>query len=224
MVFKKTITSSLFLMVLATSLSAASFSIQSGTASIITPAPAEIIGGSSSTYSSDTILYAFDEKQNVTLSSILNLDQVNPPTGTFDNIPLLPGTLSVSAIVNSHFFLAEPSTNSGLKNYQASFLFDNPIVMIGFISSNGNLSSSESELGLTGVTYNYNGLTFNGSTDSVTVSADRKTLSLNFNVSNGTDFDTLRVITQTPEPETYLLMGGMVAALALLSHFKRKRA
>lgn len=231
MLLKYIITFTLSTLCFTFALSAANFSVQSGTVTVLTNPPE---AGTLSGPRSDTILYAFDENQGVTIGggSPINVNQVLPPTGTFTGPGgFTPGQIAIGEVVNSHFFYSRPE-NADLseKIYMAEILFDNPILMVGFASSVANLNASESQLGLAGTTYSYAQLEFNGGAcntcDTVTVSADRKTLTLEFHTT--TSHDTLRVITQgtpvpIPEPETYLVMGGMVAALVLLSRGKRAK-
>ncbi len=112
------------------------------------------------------------------------------------------------------------------------FTFDNPIAGLIFSDDkpvwlgDNYLGDSEPTFGLAGVTYpaSLNGPNFdllNPNGDEVTVLADRTKLLINhFATTSGVD--EMRVLVFTPEPDTYMLLGG-VLVITLIAYHRRKR-
>lgn len=231
MSLKKNVVSVLCAFILSvTNLYGASFDVISGDAQIlINPSEA----GTSTGPVSDFLIFAFDEQQDVELSSNLSVSELltvggqtytwfNPPTG---------GTITTPQTVNSHFFYTRAEDPTISHNYSATFEFDTPIVMLGFMSSNATLNTTPTDLLHPGTTYEYGSMDFSffclftGTCDSISISADRKTLSLVFNTSSG--IDSLRVITEgsqtpIPEPKTVMTLISMIALSGLLFTMKKK--
>ncbi len=147
--------------------------------------------------------YAWNEKQNLTISSGVFCDNVPNPGG---NIGAVPGL--VTGTVDSHFIHFED--NSGVGLVQGSVTFSAPIV--GVMFNGTSLDNSDVLCGAIGTTYptlypfrqmgssvfSYTGntLTFNLSTISPVIALAE-----------------IRVLTQVPAPASAALlgMGGLVA-------------
>lgn len=188
----------------------------------------------------DNIMYAFEEDQNVTLTGDVDVNHVVSAPGASsivfdDDSDLTDGSIASGTTgVSSYYFYFRPDdeTNAS-KQIEATFLFSNEI--IGFMTSGGRgsetLDSTPAELALDGTTYGHTTLEFTAPgtcdiCDTITISADRKTATVEFHTT--TSYDTLRILTRNnatavPEPETYLLMGGTLSVVLALSWMKKRR-
>jgi uncharacterized repeat protein (TIGR01451 family) len=142
-----------------------------------------------------TSAFAFDERQNVTLSSAVAVDAVDP--GAYTMLPTGSSTIPAGTQVDSHLIHNDlPTGATARHNGSVSF----PSDIIGVIAATNHLAASDRTLGAPGTTYagsrQYRGLEMNasGTLDKFTISADRRTLSFVLNTS--TVIDDLRVVTR----------------------------
>jgi len=157
----------------------------------------------------ENILYAFNEKQNVLLTTDLDVDLLAGGLGS--------GTLMAGTVVNSYYVFFDPAgTSTTFK--QGTVTFSTPILAI--LTSDDNLFTTNALLGHAGVTYGNVPLQgLEDDDDDVSITS-LNTISVNWAAS--TPGDHVRVLTAAvPEPSTFVL-----AALSLLSIgcHRRKRA
>jgi hypothetical protein len=162
--------------------------------------------------------FAFYEGPGVTLSTPLHVDITTP--GTYSNFnSLSPGVIPAGTEFNSTFI---HSDHPGREVIIDGFVtFDAPI--LGVIVLTSSLNATDPILGHPGTLYPTGtdperGYENDG--DSVTLSADRRTLTLHVDVIGPSD--QLRVLTAVPEPSTLALLGLGAFGLAA-SRWRRKR-
>jgi hypothetical protein len=150
-----------------------------------------------SRYESDECMFLFDEQRDLTLSSGLSVDR-SPVIGGG-----APVTLPAGSTVDSFLLHADKVGSSSAEVLlNGSYTFDSRV--IGLIYSGARLTSSDSQVGIPGP----GGLTYDPSggnrqlegaapdhIDSVTVSADGRTVTFDLGVN--TAIDEVRVITGT---------------------------
>ena len=154
----------------------------------------------------DWNLYAFDERQSVTLASDLGVDTLGNTGGA--------GLLTAGTTVSSHYVFFDPPGRT-LVNQLGTITFDADILAL--VTSPSLLNNSDF-LGLSQV--NYVGTTFRGveAGDIVTIS-DPRTITLDWSGYSPGDY--IRVLTQAspvPAPGTFVLLAiGLIGWL--LSRF-----
>src|SRR6185312_15148144 len=148
----------------------------------------------------------------VTLTSAMNVDGSDP--GTYTTF-VTRGKIPAGTIVDSHLVHSDPPARSTTPGRTGSVTF--PTDVIGIVGSTARLAATDSTLGAPGTTYagsvKYRGLEAdsNGRPDTVTISADRRTVSIDFRTTSV--IDDLRIITRhvdslataitdTPDPVT----------------------
>ena len=143
----------------------------------------------------DWNLYAFDERQSVTLTSDLGVDMLWN-TGS-------PGLLTAGTVVSSHYVFFDPP-GSALVNQLGTVDFDSDILAV--ITSTSRLNNSDF-LGLTAVNYVATGFRGLEAGDTVSISGPR-TISLDWAAYSPGDY--IRVLTPAsspvPAPGTFILM------------------
>ncbi len=147
-----------------------------------------------------TSVYAFDEKQGVTLGGAVAVDAVNP--GTYTTFPSGSAKVAAGTLVDSHMIHSDIPSRSYTSHRTGSVTFANDV--IGVIGSTAKLASSDS-LGAAGTIYagttKWRGLESgeNGwaSADKLTISANRRTVSFDVNTYV---MDEIRVITKHANP------------------------
>lgn len=168
-------------------------------------------------------LYAFDEEQNINLSSNLNVDVgPNNPMGT---------TILAGVLVASHYVFFDPENRTTMTGYVD---FDAPIV--GVMTSLSNLIASD-VLQHNSVNYlapDYRGLESNRDSISITwalIAGDNKRLEVDWRARTPGDY--VRVFTEfsvgappstVPVPAALPLFGTGLALLGFLGWRKKRRA
>jgi hypothetical protein len=146
---------------------------------------------------SNTTMFAFDERQCVTLLAPLKVNI--SAAGTYDaKDDLTPGSIPAGTRVSSHFVQADRQSSVGQIDLEGTLTMNAPI--LGLITANGSLSNSDF-LGALGTVYPTGSagraLQFDGG-DSVVL--DAGLLSVTIHVLNSQHADQLRVITQCQLP------------------------
>jgi hypothetical protein len=204
------------------------FGAISGTtgAVVIAVPPADISNGA---WESNTQIRAFSELQQVVLASPLPLDISVPGTspGAADS-NLSPATLQAGTTVNSyalHFDVVGSLPTQNAKEATGSITFSDDV--LGLIALSDTLNSTNAILGLPGVIYSNgadHGLELNpagtGTSDVVTLSADRRTVTVD--LQNASFPDDLRIVTAVPEPSS-LVLAAMLVGLSILAPVRRIR-
>ena len=184
---------------------------------LLSSAPPSVVEGQ---ITSNTQTTAFQEMQDVPLANALGVDISTP--GTYNSAhPLTPGTIAAGSKVNSFFFYSDPQNNNKGVGFTGSLTFDSDI--LGLIVRVNSLNQTDPVLGASGTTYptgapadTDRGLEITGTgPDSVTLSADRRTLTYNFNTAQFVD--EVRVVTSAaPVPEASTTVSfGLLLALGL---------
>lgn len=179
---------------------------------VATP-PADV---SSNNWESNTQIRAFNELQGLTLPVDTAVDISVPgtsPSAVDSN--LSPATLAAGTVVNCyalHFDVVGTRATDNALELTGSVTFSDPV--LGLIALASSLNATNAELGLAGVTYSDgtdHGLELNpaggGTSDVVTLSADRRTVSVD--LRDASFADDLRIVTAVPEPGTLAVMGGL---------------
>ena len=160
-----------------------------------------------------TNVFAFDERQNVTLPAAISVDAVNP--GTYSSFPSGTATVAAGTVVDSHLIHSDITQRNYTSRRQGTVTFASTIV--GVVASTNKLASSDS-LGAPGTLYagttNWRGLESSESLwvggDKFTISADRKTLTFDvqtfvmdeIRVLTNTSIQLTTAITDAPDPVT----------------------
>ncbi len=185
--------------------------VSSTNVSLLPAAPPSVVQGK---ITSSTLATAFQEKQNLTLTSALNVDIAKPGAYSFTNMPP-PGVLAPGTQVDSFLFYTDPGNTTGITQFTGSLTFDRSI--LGLIVLSSSLDNTDSLLGAAGTAYpsgvSNRGLEFQAvSGDLITLSGDDRTLNYTFNTGNSVD--EVRVITSAapvPEASTTLSLGLLLA-------------
>ncbi len=171
---------------------------------------------------SDTTIYGFSEETGVVLSAPVHSAITSP--GTWICCSGLPsGNIGEGVTVNSYLLRASPETDvDGFlgRDFQGSITFSPGEKIIGIIVGYQNIANTDGMLGAPGtvyppISYNLGGLETG---DEVVLSGNRQTVYVNFHVSEG-NMDMIRILTQTPEPADFVLLGSGLVALAF---FRRR--
>ncbi len=152
---------------------------------------------------SDTEAFVFIEKEDVGLSEPLKVNTVD--TGTFNTVASLEmANLARNTRINSYFLhFDRTSQPAQLVGIQGSITFDQDI--LGLIVLSTELNNSTLDLKFAGTAYGIgHGLEFSAqaenSQDSVTVSNDRRTLTVD--LQNNVQVDQIRIITRRTADDT----------------------
>jgi hypothetical protein len=192
-----------------------------GAVTVATP-PTDV---SSNHWESNTVIQAFAEQQGLVLLQPVSVDISIPgtsPSATDQN--LSPAVIPVGTLINAyslHFdVVGTRPTNNALEAI-GSITFSDDV--LGLIALSATLNGSNATLGLPGHTYSSgpdHGLELNpvggGTSDFVTLSADRRTVTVD--LLNASFADDLRIVTAVPEPSI-----GLLAIVSILLPLRRGR-
>ena len=167
---------------------------------------------------------AWNEQQYHTLANNLRVDAVASGTYNMDtDFPAVNPFIASGTVISSHYIHFDtPGNDAGTLEGSVTFDYDILGVIARGDGNGGTGLLDRSDFLGTGTLYDDNldarGLEFNaaGTNDRFTISADRRTVSFKFGVTQ--PGDRLRVITTVPEPATMAGLG--IATLALI---RRKR-
>jgi hypothetical protein len=185
----------------------------------LSPPPASLLPG---VLTSDSTLYGFSEQQGVLLTTPLEAG-ITSPGNYICCSPLSPGTIPAGTTVNSYLLYDSPVTDEGgydFRQFDGQITFSPGETIVGIIVGYQNLSATDALLGAPGTTYpplsdKLGGLETN---DEVILSANRQSVYVNFYTEVGGD-DMIRILTTTPEPADFLLIGSGLVVLGL---FRRR--
>jgi hypothetical protein len=150
----------------------------------------------------NSVAYAWDEQQGVTLTSALRVDITAPGTYTTTG-SLVNALLPVGPNVDSHFFdssvLPGPASAGTVKD--ATLVF--PTDVIAIVIRPGKIADS-TFLGAPGTNYSTssanNDLELDGASDSITLSANRRVVTIHAVSRTGADVDQVRILTEHDRP------------------------
>ena len=199
----------------------AAFAAIAGTtgAVVVASPPADITNGA---WESNTQIRAFSERQQLVLSQIVPFDISIPGTspGSSDS-NLSPAMLQPGIMVNSyalHFDVVGSLATQNAKEASGTITFSDDV--LGLIALSDTLNSTNGILGLAGILYSSgadHGLELNpaggGTSDVVTLSTDRRTVSVD--LRNASFPDDLRIVTAVPEPPGLILAAALVGSLLI---------
>jgi len=184
-------TSNSFAAVISGTVTAGSGSFVELTAPFTESTPVSTVGGDNF---DNPNLYAFDESQNIVLPSAINVDNLADGLGG----ETIGGSLPAGTVVASHYVFFDPTD---FVNQQGTVTFDLPILAV--LSSNTNLSATDSLLGNASVTYLGGSLRGLEGGDNVSITS-LNTISVDWDASTPGDY--VRVLTGIPEPSTTVLL------------------
>ncbi|HEX2042962.1 MAG TPA: hypothetical protein VHF24_10035 [Acidimicrobiales bacterium] len=148
---------------------------------------------------SNTQAFVFAERTCFILPTNLRVDVVNP-VGTFTQTTTQPGTIPTGTPVDSYYVHTDIPGTTGQASFTGALVFDRPV--IGLVYRIPTLNASDPIVGAPGTTYPSTATWARGyeeETDTVTVSADRRTVTFNNRIFEWQD--ELRIITEgTCEP------------------------
>jgi len=186
----------------------------SGDVDVVSPPPSLLPGA----LTSDSSIYGFSEQTGVLLETPVNAALTSP--GTWICCAGLPGgTVPAGTTVNSYLLYASPVTDEeGLdyRDFQGSITFSPGEKIVGVIIGYENLANTDMSLGAPGTTYPPASYKLGGleQYDAVVISPNAETVYVDFHVAVGGD-DMIRILTETPEPADFVLLGSGLVALAL---------
>ena len=171
---------------------------------------------------SDSTIYLFTEQTDLTLASAVSVGITEPGEYIVGTSTFTPGTINAGVTVNSYLLRASPVTNQDSDDYRdftGSISFDNGERIIGIILGYANIAGTDGLFGAPGTMYPPSTDTGAGleNNDEVILSANDESVFVNFHV-NASDggMDMIRILTATPEPADFLLMGSGLAVVAFL--------
>ena len=190
---------------------------ETGMIKVVAPPPSVVLGA----FQSDSDIQTFIEQQRLVLTSSVKVDDTASGTFTSD-ASLVSGTIAANTSVDSYFFHSDPVSANQI--FSGSVTFTTAI--LGVIVLSDSLSATDSLLGHPGTTYptgdGGRGLELSTTQDFFTLSADKKTLTFQFNTHE--NVDEVRVLTApttVPEPSSLALLG--LGTLVLTGVASRRR-
>ncbi len=144
---------------------------------------------------SDDQAFVFEERRCATLAANLPVDVLNP-TGTYGDTTAQPGVIPAGTQVDSYYVHFDQPGTAGTESVTGTLTFDQPVLGIIFLTP--TLNATDAAVGAPGTTYPAGANTtfrgYEGPSDTVQVSADRRTVT--FSATVGAYQDELRIITQ----------------------------
>lgn len=171
-------------------------------------------------FENDDEIRAFDERQDIMLPTDITVD-IDAP-GIYDDLgdlPAIPPTIPAGTFVRSHYLHSDPEDESLTHRYNGSATFDEDI--IGVLLSGSYVTATHSILGAPGTRYGGGAIELGPRRDTVEISSDRRTITVQFSTRSGAD--RLRVITRgVPEPTCSILLAiGLLSAAA--AYWRRRK-
>jgi len=185
----------------------------SGEVNVLPSPPAAILYGAS-----NSTIYGFAEQQGVLLTSNLNVGITSP--GTWICCSGIPGgTIDAGTTVNSYLLYASPTSDisgANFTDFTGSITFSPGEKIVGVIITYQQLSATDTLLGSPTTTYPPLSDVKQGleQFDVVSIGNGDETLHVNFHIAAG-NVDMIRILTTTPEPAGFMLLGSGLIALAL---------
>lgn len=187
----------------------------------LSPPPASLLPGA---LVSDTTIYGFSEQVGLTLLTAVEAGITSPGTYVCCPPPSFPiGSIPAGTTVDSYLLYASPASNvAGQpgRAFTGTISFSPGETIVGIIIGYQNLANTDPFLGATGTQYPPASFGLGGlePNDSVTLSSNLSTVTVDFRIMEGSD-DMIRILTTAPEPADFLLIGSGLIVLAL---FRRR--
>jgi hypothetical protein len=182
-------------------------------------APASVMPGQ---LLSDSTIYVFNEQVDLTLTTAIGVGISEPGTYITGISTFTPATIAAGVTVNSYLLRAAPATDEpGLdyRDYTGTISFSSGERILGIIIGNDNLAYTDSQLGAPGTLYPPASYELGGLKDDceVIISPNDESVYVNFHSSAAAGgMDMIRILTVSPEPADFLLMGSGLAVVAFL--------
>jgi hypothetical protein len=182
----------------------------------LSPPPSSLLPG---VLTSDSTIYGFSEQQGVLLASNVNVG-ISTPGAFICCSPLSPGVVDAGTTVNSYLLYASPVSDvSGqdFREFTGTITFSPGEKIVGIILGYQNIAATDALLGAPGTTYppgTYKTGGLEPNHDEVIVSSNMQSVTVNFYIEPGND-DMIRILTTTPEPADFVLLGSGLLALAI---------
>ncbi|MGO4879548.1 MAG: hypothetical protein ACLP59_01845 [Bryobacteraceae bacterium] len=176
---------------------------------------------------SNSTIFGFAEQQGVVLASNVAVAFTSPGTwiccGSFPG-----GTIDMGTTVNSYLLYAAPTSDlqGTFTDFTGSITFSPGEKVIGVVVGYKNLAATAAMLGAPGTSYPNSSYKLGGleNDDEVIIGNNSQAVYVNFHVAEG-GIDMIRILTETPEPADFLLLGSGLVALALFGRrLQHKRA
>jgi|HubBroStandDraft_1064217.scaffolds.fasta_scaffold00079_2 hypothetical protein len=186
----------------------------------LSPPPSSLLPGA---LTSDSTIYGFAEQQGVLLTSPLDAGITSPGNFTCCS-PLSPGTIPAGATVNSYLLYASPSSDEpgfDFRQFDGEVSFSPGETIVGIIVGYQNIVGTDTLLGAPGTVYPPSTYKLGGlepGHDQVILSSNMESVYVNFFVQTDGE-DVIRILTTTPEPADFLLIGSGLVVLGL---FRRR--
>ncbi len=182
---------------------------------VVAAPPLSVVQGSTE---SNTEIKAFAERFNHVLPVAVNTNITAPGT-YFVGAALTPGPVPAGTVINSYFVHFDPVGSAAI-NRRAVGSVTFPQEILGLVVLDATIEASDATLGAADTLYSNElshgvDLTLAGSVDRMTLSADRRTITLDLTASTQTDhFRVITVGTPAPSPGDFLPPPGDFSRLA----------
>jgi hypothetical protein len=162
---------------------------------------------------SDNTIYGFSEQVGVTLSSAVGVGITTP--GTWVCCSGFPtGVIPEGVTVNSYLLRAAPA--SGGTEFTGEITFSPGETILAIIVGGEHVELTDSMLGARGTLYPPIGTPLTGiePTKDTIIWSSNNTITVDLHVAPG-GMDMIRILTSSPEPADFVLIGSGLIALAL---------
>ena len=164
-----------------------------------------------------TIIRGFVERENLVLPSTITVDLVDPGTYTSPTaIPAVKPTIAAGTTVNTFFLHSDQAAGTRGVRYRSAVTFDSEVLGVIILQETFDLLGNRTDAPLGAASTAYPGTrAFRGmelsEDDSIDISADRRTVTVNFNTVRA--LDQVRIITAPRNGDLEFLNCGIAIKL-----------